>query len=68
MISEISEISVLKNASEFHDKVEQDFQQRDLKVQVCNYGSLFFCGSKMRLAITFCGHILWRKSEPRTLR
>jgi hypothetical protein len=68
MISESSEISVLKKASKIHDKVDQEFQQRDLKVQIGNCGSLFFCGSKMRLAITFCGHILWRKSEPRTLR
>jgi hypothetical protein len=46
MISESSEFSVLKNASKIHGKVEQDFQQRDLEIQICNYGSCFFAARK----------------------
>jgi len=42
-----------KLVSKFHDKVEQEIQQRDYKILIGNFRKLFLCGSKMRLAITF---------------
>ena len=59
MISESSEISARKNASKVYDKVEQEIQQRDLKVQIGNYGSSFFaarkCACCQRFAAISCG-------------
>jgi hypothetical protein len=35
-----------EKASKIHDKVEQEIQQRDLEIQICNYGSCFFAARK----------------------
>jgi hypothetical protein len=49
----------LKKASKVHDKVEQEFQQRDLEIQICNYGSCLFaarkCACCQRFAAMSCG-------------
>jgi hypothetical protein len=48
MISESSEISVLKIASKFHDKVEQISTARFKKFRMAITEVHFFCSSKMR--------------------
>jgi hypothetical protein len=68
MISESSEISVLKKASKIHDQVDQDFQQRDLEIQICNYGSCFFAARKCACCQRSLARRALRKSEPSTLR
>jgi hypothetical protein len=50
MISESSEISAKKMLEKFTTKLSK-FQQRDLKVQICNYGSSFFL--RLENALTY---------------
>jgi hypothetical protein len=52
MISESSEISAKKMLEKFTTKLSK-FQQRDLKVQIYNYGSSFFL--RLENALTYNG-------------
>jgi hypothetical protein len=50
------------------DFIDFERNQQKVKRKLNKNVELSFFRILFRLPLTFCGHILWRKSEPRTLR